>query len=562
MNIFSEIKRRKLLNTFVFYMGASWALIESLSFFIDRYSWQDSVFSYAITIIGFGLSGTLIFQWFRGAKQDDKTNKVEIVLQSVNLLVACYFIYGIATAPKSIKVNEVVAIENSIAVLPFQNLGSNTDTDFYGDGFADDIITSLSKSSDFMVISRTSSFQYRDTNRSIKQIRNQLKVETILEGSYRVYNDSIRLNVNLVQTESEKNLWSETFTGNVRNIFSLQSQVAMQIAKSLQLELKTSKSERKVDVLAYEYYRKGSDLMRQNYISKNTLDESVETLKKAIEIDSTLVEALTTIAEVYIKYLYWGYDEYDNVAPKAREYIQLAQQYNVDEAEIYALLAALSHYNFEWEESEKYCELAKELNPNAILTYWVDAKNNTVLGRKEQTLSSINILLKLDPLTSTNAIYFSTIHGYFRDFDIAIDFFNKNLIKTPRDNFTLWNMGYVYGLQGNYTKAIEYYKRRTVKSKNENWGLGYSYGRLGEKEEAIRIAEILIQKKKSGSFVPSFMIGYVFLGASELDHAFYWFEKAYNEKLGWLGFIKSDPSFDDVREDVRYKQLLQKVNLD
>ncbi|MDH5366444.1 MAG: hypothetical protein OEW67_05615, partial [Cyclobacteriaceae bacterium] len=518
---------------------------------------------YSIALIGFGLSGTLIFQWFRGAEQGAKTTRIEIILQSANFLAASYFIYGIATTPMSIKVVENVdAIENSIAVLPFQNLGSNNDTDFYGDGFADDIITSLSKSSDFMVISRTSSFQYRDTNRSIKQIRNQLKVETILEGSFRVHEDKIRLNVYLVQTESEKNLWSETFTGNVRDIFSLQSLVAKQIAKSLQLELKTSKSEREVDVLAYEYYRKGSDLMRQNNISKNILNESVEALNKAIEIDSTFVEALTTIAEVYIKYLYWGYDEYDNVAPKAREYIRIAQQYSADEAEIYALLAALSHYNFEWKEAEKYCKMAKELNPNAIFTYWVDAKNSIVLGKKKQAISSINMLLKLDPLTSTNAIYFSMIRGYFRDFDIAIEFLNKSLENNPNDNFTLWNMAYLHGLLGNYTKAIEYYKKRTVKSKDENWGLGYAYGRLGEKEEAVRIAEILIKKKKSGSFVPSFMIGYVFLGAGELDNAFYWFNIASNEKLGWLGFIESDPSFDDVREDEKYKQLLQKVNLD
>ena len=441
-------------------------------------------------------------------------------------------------------------------------MGPNSETDFYGDGFADDVITTLSKSSNFIVISRTSSFQFRDTNRSIKVIRQQLKVSTILEGSYRVFEDKIRLNVNLVQTNSEENLWSETFTGSISDIFSLQSQVAQEIAKSLQMELVESVEQVNVDALAYEYYRKGADLMRQKYISGNTLDESVEVLQKAIAIDSTFAKAHTTIAEVYLDYLYWGYDEYINVASKAKEHIILAQKYDADKGDVYGLLAGLSYFNYEWEKSDRYSELAKEYNPNSTFVQWVDMRNSMRRGNKLRALESAEMSITLDPLTATNLFNRGWILGFFKDFDNAVPFMLNRLTESPDDNFTLWGLGYVYLLKGDYEKAIKTFTSRSVNTKNTNWALGHALGKVGRLKKAQEVADYLIDKKNNESFVPAYMIGYVFLGMNDLDNAFLWFNQAYEERLGWVSLMLMDPSFDNVRDDERYLKLMRRVNLD
>lgn len=314
----------------MFYLGASWVFIEAVNFFIEKYLWSDIIFNYTVIVVVFGLPGTLLFQWYHSKKIAQKICRQEILLHSINILFAAYFIITTSSG-KAIDNTGMIEEQKSIAVLPFQNLGANEDMDFYGDGFADDIIAGLSKIPDFVIISRTSSFQFKSSPKSINEIGSELNVANILEGSYQIFKDKIRINVNLVNSKSGNNLWSETFNGNLNEIFNLQNQIALQIANSLQLKLSEShrkriEQNRNVNALAYEYYSKGRDLLKQKYISKNTLDESVEALKKALEIDSSFVEAHIGLAEVYVEYLTWGYDEYKKHGPFGKKLSENCQE--------------------------------------------------------------------------------------------------------------------------------------------------------------------------------------------------------------------------------------------
>lgn len=560
MNLIEEVKERRILKTLIFYLGGSWAVIEALSFFIEKYDGNPNIFNTVVIMIGYGLPLTLVFQWFRGTNITKKLCVQEVSLFVVLLLAMSYTLYY-TDSIEEVEIVQSDVISKSIAVLPFQNIGANSEADFYGDGFSDDVISNLSKASDFVVISRTSSFQFRDTNRSILDIRNKLKVEYVLEGNYRMLNNQLRLNVSLVNTETEKNLWSETFDGTTEDIFALQSEVANHIASSLKMELGHIENQQKVDPLAYEYFLKGNNLIRQHYISKPILDECMENLKKAISIDSTFAPAYVSAATVYIKYLYWGYEEYENVASKIKKYVEIAEKLNADKAEIYGVLAGLSHYNFEWAASQKYCDLALAENSNAPFTLLIKARNGMATGNADMAISSAENLLKIDPLTSTNQVYLAWIHGYFREYDKAIDLVHIYLEQYPGDNFGLWVLGDIYNHKGDHEKSVDYFLSRSVKSKNDNWALGYAYGRIGNNQEAIRIAETLISKKKSGAFVPSYMIGYIYLGMNDLDSAFYWFDKALIERVGWLGFIKGEAAFDEIRKDERYLGIIKKVGL-
>lgn len=560
MSLFEEIKERRILKTLIFYLGGSWAVVEALSFFIEKYDGNPNLFNTIIIIIGYGLPLTLVFQWFRGRDITKKVCVQEIVLSVILLLAMSYTLYYVDSI-ETVKVEQSDVISKSIAVLPFQNIGSNKEADFYGDGFSDDVISNLSKASDFVVISRTSSFQFRDTNRSILEIRNKLKVEYVLEGNYRMVNNQLRLNVSLVNTETEKNLWSETFDGTTEDIFALQSEVANHIASSLKMELGHLDKTRKVDPLAYEYYLKGNNLMRQHYISKTTLDESIEVLNMAIRLDSTFAPAYVSAATVYLKYLYWGYDDYNSIAEKVQEHISSAKKLNTEMGGIYSLLAGLSHYNYEWATSQKYCDLALSENPNAPFVLLIQSRNGIALGNKDLAISSMDNLLQIDPLTSTNQVYSPWVLGYFEEYDQALELLGVYLRKFPNDNFGLWMLGAIYNQKGDYEKSVKYFLKRSVKSKNDNWNLGYAYGRIGNSKEALRIANVLIAKKESGTFVPAYMIGYIYLGMDDLDNAFLWFDKAFIERVGWLGFIKGEPGFDKVRKDERYLAIIKKVGL-
>lgn len=561
MSFIENIKKKKILNALVYYLGGGWAVIEASSFFVEKYGAGSSFVSLMLIILAFGLPLTLIFQWYRGDDLTMKLSRWEGVwyVALISSMIYVIILQEPLTVDEEMEESEV--LKGSIAVLPFQKVGSGEAEDLYGDGFADDIISRLSKASGFTVISRMSSFQFRDSNRSIRKIRAKLRVENVLEGSYRLLNNQIRLNINLVQTDTEENLWSESFNGSVENIFDLQSKVAEYVANSLQLELGTSLINQKINPLAYEYYLKGNDLMRQRYISKSTLHESVAMLEKAIELDSTFTEAYVAIADVYTKYLYWGYDNYTNIASRAMEYIDLAKKHKATEGSFSSILAVLKHFNFEWEESQNYCRMALLEGYNIPTIYWIQARNALILNNYDLALSSMKELLKIDPLTSTYQVFYPYLLTLINENDKAVRTLEKYLQQSPGDNFALWVMGYTYNRMKNYEKAVTYFLKRDVKAKNENWMLGYSYGKLGKKEEALRIAQILEKKRETGTFVPAFMIGYIYLGMGETDKAFHLFDQAVVERIGWLGFTKLDPAFEEVRSDPRYLDLLKRINL-
>lgn len=561
MDFERNIERKKLLNTFVVYLGASWAIIEAISFFIEKYHWSDEVFDYAVIVLGFGLPATLIFKWFQGSENSVKNRKTEWLLYAVIGATATYFLFSVNPSLTIENINaEINAHENSIAVLPFQNLGSNSEADFYGDGFADDIITSLSKISNLMVISRTSSFQYRDTNRSISIIREKLKVATILEGSFRVFEGKIRLNVNLVNSKSEENLWSESFTGEVDDIFSLQSEVANQIAKSLRVEFILPDKQGKVDPLAYEYYHKGKDLLKQKNISLSILDESHDAFEKAIKIDSSFAEAYVAAAETCMRYLYWGYSTYSDATLEVFDFIEKAKLYNADEASINGVLAGISFYNYEFSKAREYTDLAISHDPNSTFAYWIKSRTELVGGNEKETFSNYDKLIQLDPLTSNHLIDKYWLISIYRHYDQAVFKLKEYLAVNPNDNFAKWCLGYVYSLKGDYELAIKTYRSRVVDTKELNWGLGYALGKVGQKDKALGIAKYLIDKKNGGNFVPAYMIGYVYLGMNDLDNAFIWLEKEFIERGGWLSLMHIDPSFDHIRNDERYIALLNKIN--
>ena len=565
MGFVEEIKARKILNTLVFYLGSGWVLIEAVNFFVEKFSLNPIFFNYIFIIALCGLPSALAYQWFHSKQTKPGFHRIELLIYGGATSIGIYLIFSLNPIRTQNPPTNGSGKVKSIAVLSFQNLGADNQ-DYYGDGFADDVISVLSRIPEFITISRTSSFQYKNTHKTINQIGDELNVSNVLEGSFRIFNEQIRINVNLVDTQSGKNLWGQSFDGKISEIFELQNKVAMEIAKSLKIELTDSaktkmRLERKVNSLAYQYYLKGKDLLRQQYISKTTLNESVNVFGKAIELDSTFAEAYLALAETYIGYLYWGYDEYKNVSEQVTSNINRAEQNDGDDGEIYSILAALSYYNYEIENSRKYVEKALELNPNIAFTYWTKMRLSIMSNDKEESLKSSEKLIQLDPLTSTNKVTNAWVYLYFDEFDAGISKLEELLKLNPDNNYALWCLGYAYNFKKDYNKAIATFLKRNVLNKDKNWALGFALGKVGRKDEALTIAKYLIDKKESGTFVPSFMIGYVYCGMNDLDNAFYWFNKSSNEKLGWINLFSTDATLEDIRKDPRYQILLDKVGI-
>ena len=230
------------------------------------------------------------------------------------LLAVAFFslwYFGLFRQPESEVVETLVAESTdtkSIAVFPFDNLRPDPENEYFSDGITEDITTQLSKIGDLIVIARTSVMRYKDSEKSLGEIAEELQVDAILEGSVRRADNQVRITAQLIDGESEDHLWAETYDREMTDIFAIQSDVAKQIAASLKIELSSEDVERMgkkpTDSLsAYDYYLKGREYYNRYTAQDN--ETAIELFKRAIETDSDYALAYAGLADAYAQQTWW-----------------------------------------------------------------------------------------------------------------------------------------------------------------------------------------------------------------------------------------------------------------
>jgi TolB-like protein/Tfp pilus assembly protein PilF len=194
--------------------------------------------------------------------------------------------------PRSNRSKEIASPGKSIAVLPFENMSGDPEQEYFSAGITEDILNHLSKIADLSVKSRTSTLQYRDRTKSISEIGDELGVDVILEGSVRKAGNKVRIVAQLIEVKSDIHMWSETFDREITDIFSIQSEIAIEIANALQAELTETEKrniskEASMDITAYDYYLRARQIWHDcNYLcEKNVLENIIQLYEQAIDLD-------------------------------------------------------------------------------------------------------------------------------------------------------------------------------------------------------------------------------------------------------------------------------------
>ncbi len=262
--------------------------------------------------------------------------------------------------------------ENSIAVLPFSNMSSDKEQDYFSDGLTEDIITQLSKIKSLKVISRTSVMQYKKNYKPIKEIGNELGVGVILEGSVQRYGDNVRITAQLINASSDDHLWAESFDRPVKDIFSIQREVAMSIASVLNTKLSKKETEKlddtpTVNMLAYDLYLRGKFLIAKR--NKTDMLIARELFRQALNKDKNFALAYSGLADTYLLSSYRGYEDPDVMLPLAKKHIDMALSLDPSSGEIQGTLGYWYHQTFNWKEAEKTYRKAIALDPNQSNAY-------------------------------------------------------------------------------------------------------------------------------------------------------------------------------------------------
>ena len=459
------------------------------------------------------------------------------------------------------------AREASVAVLPFQSMSADAAGTLFADGITEDVIAQLSKIRALKVISRTSAMQFREGAHDRRQVAARLGVATLLEGSVRQAGDRLRIVARLVDAETERQLWAETYDRQLTDVFQIQSDVALQIAAALRAELSRDEQRRlsaepTSDFRAYQLYLQG-----RNWFSQYTeagLLRGIKCFEQALELDPGYALAWTGIARAYAEFITVQATSLTSEASIGRARDAATRALALDPAlgEAHGMMGLVKMiYEYDWEGAESAFKLALELSPSSADVYdhygWLCWST----GRYDEAVELVRRARELDPLAHRSDVAAALLRaGRFEEAaaearqSIAFD---PNF---PRGHSAL---GWALIALGEHAEGIaemEWAERVSNGDPTFLAQLGEAYATVGRRDEALGILRRL-ETLATQRVVSPYAFAYVYTGLGEHERALDYLEQAYAERSGAIFAIKGSFLFVPLRGHPRFTALLAKMHL-
>jgi TolB-like protein len=487
VSLFNELKRRNVFKVGVAYVVVAWLIIQVVDVVINNIGAPDWVFRVILLLLGIGLPVILLFAWafemtpegLKREKQVDPSEsitnqtgrKLDFMIIGVLLLGLGYFAIdkfvlsaGRTTVPVETVVTEEITeatteMGKSIAVLPLANRSAREDDQYFADGMHDDLLTQLAKIASLKVISRTSVMRYRDTEMSIPEIAQQLGVTSILEGGVQRSGDHIRVNMQLIDAETDEHLWAETYDRQMtaENLFAIQSSITRQITDALKASLSPEEAaridERPTENLeAFQEYMKGQQLLSLRVVS--ALQEGKIHFERALELDPGFAAAKVGLANAYhLLYEYAGWPEAESLEP-AMVLLEEALELSPDLGEAFMVRGEIHRHHDELDAAALDFERAMELIPgNAALYHWFSFVR-TAQGREDESYALLQRAHELDPLSRVIHVNYAAHPFFAGDDEQALVELERVRTLHPDYPAVYSFLAWVYWSQGNAVETL------------------------------------------------------------------------------------------------------------
>ena len=454
----------------------------------------------------------------------------------------------------------------SIVVLPFANMSSDPEQEYFCDGMAEEVINALTQLEDLHVVARTSAFSFKGRDVDVREIGEKLGVRSVLEGSVRKAGDRLRVTAQLINVADGYHLWSERFDRQLDDVFAIQDEIASMIVATIKPRLLGDETTTLVkrtthDLHAYDLYLLG----RHHWNSRTAagMKSAVRLFGDAIDEDPDFSLAHAGLADSYaLLYIGYGDARLPDSISQAKSAAQRALAIDSDLAEAHNSLAyILLFWDWDWAAAESEFQKALKIRPNYATAHQWYAQFLWAMGRWEEGNAEAQRALELDPLS----VVITTEIGwpfYFQgQYDRAVDQFSKALEMDPDFPLARYNLALTYVLMGRFEDAIAEYDR-AIKSSGGNpfmlGALGHAYAVSGVREKALDLAHQLEELSAQGH-VLSWEIAEVYVGLGDWDRAFEWLESSYTERHYMLPMMRNWPEFHAAATDPRYQSLIDRM---
>jgi len=502
----------------------------------------------------------LITEKITGNSQtNDKKKKLGWVLYSIIsllILIGGYYIYLNILEPA----REAEDLDKSIAVLAFSNMSNDPNQEYFSDGISEEILNSLAKVDGLKVAGRTSSFSFKGKDADIQTIGYELGVGLVLEGSVRKSGNQVRITAQLINVADGYHLWSEQYDRELKDIFTIQEEIAANIVNMLKLTVLSPKGSKQPtqNMEAYEFYLKG-----QYYLSLDMdgVVDALDNFGKAIDLDPEFALAYSGKGHAYLSSGAYGILPMGQALLEARKTVNKSILLDGTQADGHAVLAYIHlFYDWDWEAAKSEYEKAIELglpDPDHFIT-WYEA---LLFENYDQAIRDSKIIVERDPLSIEAHWELGNSYYLSRQYNAAIASFEKALELNPNYSEAYRGIGASYRQMEMYDKsfqALEKALQITEGSGPAVMDLLAVMGASGQKTALKERIDSYLEMRDQ-RVIPAivFTIGYGYLG--DMDEAFKWLEKTYEERFFWLLSIKAAPEWDVFRDDPRFEEFIKRM---
>jgi TolB-like protein/cytochrome c-type biogenesis protein CcmH/NrfG len=577
MSILQELRRRKVLRLTALYIVGAWVVLQVADLAFEswdiassalRYVWLGAILGFPIALI-FGWRYDITAHGIVRTPPTDAASQIDLslrrsdyVILALLMVVAVGVIYPLtkqisdSQSPQQVEITQRDMEPNSIAVLPFVNMSDDASNEYFSDGVSEELLNLLTKVPQLQVISRSSAFSFKGKNVDIPTIARQLNVAHVLEGSVRKAGNQLRITVQLIDSVSDTNLWSETYDRTLNDIFAIQGEIANEVVQALVTTLlgEATPKVRETDQEAYVLYLRG-----RHFAQASTLEgfQKADTyLHEALAIDPDYTPAWTALGSMLANGARAGFLGYDEGFRQARAAYQKALELDPDFADAFGGLAYIAMmYDLDFKAAAEYIQRARNLAPNSIKTLGISSTFAEILGRIDQAIELGERALRIDPLNVTSLVNQAAIYSYADRFDQAEESLNKALELRPDTESALLWLAKLHLRQGRPDAALSAAQKIT----NEQlrlWTLPMAYHDLRQAEASDMALNKL---KETYADTAASFIAENHAWRGEIDFAFDWLDRAIEEGQFMWGSLVFDPGFQNLHTDPRWQDVRIRV---
>ena len=584
-SLFAELRRRNVLRAGAFYVAATWALaqgIAQLAPVVGAPEWAARWFLIAAAI---GFPFWIAFAWFYeftpdGLKRESQidparsiaahTGKkldrwiIAIMAIAIVLLLTNTFVWH-KGAGLSADADSVPVMEQSIAVLPFVNMSSDKEQEYFSDGISEELLNLLAKVPQLQVTARTSSFAFKGKETGIPEIARQLHVAHVLEGSVRKAGNSVRITAQLIKAGSDTHLWSQTYDRKLDDIFAIQDDIAADVVKQLKVRLLgAAPKARATDPEVYRLYLRGRDFLVG---TDQEMDKSIDYFQQAVARDPDYAMAHAGLADAYTVQAFLRANSRTEAAAKARAEVTRALELDPNLGEAHAALASIL-FLFEWDWAGADAEFRRgiSLSPGSEAVHEAYGGFLNAMGRLDEGLAQSSEAARLDPL-SVQPFHDIAINALIRgNYDLAAAGFRRTIDIDPNWTWGYIKLGRALSLAQKCKEAFvqtEIAERRIAGDEgplSRSW-LGSTYATCADSKRARqKLAELHAIAAKRYVDPATFATIHASLG--EIEEALRWYQKALMDRSPDMVYAKvvgqmtpqlaANPGFQSILERMSF----------